>query len=76
LFALHGMGLPTVLRYVTHLLATDGNPKGGNLLRRDDVDFVRVTSPEPVNLQVDGDLLGACTEVEFTAVPGALTVAV
>ncbi|MFD1146613.1 diacylglycerol/lipid kinase family protein [Saccharothrix hoggarensis] len=76
LFALHGMGLPTVLRYVTHLLATDGNPRGGNLLRRDDVEFVRVTSPEPVNLQVDGDLLGACTEVEFTAVRGALTVAV
>ncbi|MFD7654402.1 diacylglycerol/lipid kinase family protein [Actinosynnema sp. NPDC059797] len=76
LFALHGMGLPTVLRYVAHLLATDGNPKGANLLRRDDVEYVRVTTREPVNLQVDGDLLGTCTEVEFTGVPGALTVAV
>jgi diacylglycerol kinase family enzyme len=54
----------------------DGNPKGGNLLRRDDVEYVRVTSKEPVNLQVDGDLLGDCTEVEFTSVRGALTVAV
>lgn len=76
LFALRALGLPTITRYVTHLLATDGNPKGGNLLRRDDVEFIRVTSPEPVNLQVDGDLLGTCTEVEFTSVPRALTVAV
>lgn len=76
LFALHGIGLPTVLRYVAHLLATEGNPKGGNLLRRDDVEYVRVTSREAVNLQVDGDLLGECTEVEFTTAPGALTVAV
>lgn len=76
LFALHGMGFPTIARYVTHLLATDGNPRGANLLRRDDVEFVRVTSAEPVNLQVDGDLLGSCTEVEFTGVRAALTVAV
>ncbi|GGP69750.1 diacylglycerol kinase [Saccharothrix coeruleofusca] len=76
LFALLGLGLPTILRYLAHLLATDGNPRGENLLRRDDVEYVRVTSKEPVNLQVDGDLLGACTEVEFTSAPGALTVAV
>ncbi|ACU40092.1 diacylglycerol kinase catalytic region [Actinosynnema mirum DSM 43827] len=76
LFALHGLGLPTVLRYLTHLLVTDGNPKGENLLRRDDVAYIRVTSQEPVNLQVDGDLLGTCTEVEFTSAPGVLTVAV
>jgi len=76
LFALRNLGLPTVLRYVGHLLVRDGNPKGGNLLRRDDVEYVRVTSREPVNLQVDGDLLGDCTEVEFTSVREALTVAV
>ncbi|HWO64244.1 MAG TPA: diacylglycerol kinase family protein [Umezawaea sp.] len=76
LFALRNLGLPTVLRYVGHLLVRDGNPKGGNLLRRDDVEYVRVTSKEPVNLQVDGDLLGDCTEVEFTSVREALTVAV
>jgi diacylglycerol kinase family enzyme len=76
LFALRNLRLATVLRYVGHLLVRDGNPKGGNLLRRDDVDYVRVTSEEPVNLQVDGDLLGRCTEVEFVAVPEALTVAV
>jgi diacylglycerol kinase family enzyme len=76
LFALRNLGLPTVLRYVAHVLVRDGNPKGGNLLRRDDVEYVRVTSGDPVNLQVDGDLLGDCTEVEFTAVREALTVAV
>jgi diacylglycerol kinase family enzyme len=76
LFALRHLGVPTVLRYVGHLLLRDGNPKGGNLLRRDDVDYVRVTSAEPVNLQVDGDLLGERTEVEFTSVPGAMTVVV
>jgi diacylglycerol kinase family enzyme len=46
------------------------------VLRRDDVPAIRVTSDEPVNLQVDGDHLGERSDVEFVAVPDALRVVV
>jgi len=75
LSALRTLRVPTVARYITQVLTT-GNPKGANLVRRDDLEYVRVKSEEPANLQVDGDFLGTTTEVEFRAVPGALTVAV
>ena len=75
LSALTTMRVPTVARYITQVLTT-GNPKGQKLVRRDDVEYVRVKSEEPANLQVDGDFLGTTTQVEFRAVPEALTVAV
>jgi diacylglycerol kinase family enzyme len=75
LSALKTLRVPTVGRYIAQVLAT-GNPKGGNLVRRDDVGYVRVKCEEPANLQVDGDFLGMTTAVEFRAVPDALTVAV
>ncbi|PWK84235.1 diacylglycerol kinase family enzyme [Lentzea atacamensis] len=75
LSALKTLRVPTVGRYIAQVLAT-GNPKGGNLVRRDDVGYVRVKCEEPANLQVDGDFLGTTTAVEFRAVPDALTVAV
>ncbi|TWP53197.1 diacylglycerol kinase family lipid kinase [Lentzea tibetensis] len=75
LSALRTLRVPTVARYITQVLA-HGNPKGGNLVRRDDVSYVRVTCEEPANLQVDGDFLGTTTAVEFRAVPEALTVCV
>lgn len=74
LSALRTMRVPTVGRFIAQVLAT-GNPKGGNLVRRDDVGYVRVKCEEPANLQVDGDFLGTTTAVEFRAVPDALTVA-
>jgi len=76
LLALRSLGLPTVLRIVSQILARDGDPGLGSMLRDDDVDFVRVTSDEPVNLQVDGDHLGRRSDVEFAAVPAALRVVV
>ncbi|WP_285744549.1 diacylglycerol kinase family protein [Lentzea sp. NBRC 105346] len=75
LSALRTLRVPTVARYVTQILA-HGNPKGGNLVRRDDVSYVKVKCEEPANLQVDGDFLGTTTEVEFRAVPEALTVCI
>lgn len=75
LSALKTLRVPTVARYITQVLTT-GNPKSSKLVRRDDVEYVRVKSEDPANLQVDGDFLGTTTEVEFRSVPGALTVAV
>ena len=76
LFALHSLGLPTVLRIVAQVLRPDGDPGVGSVVRDDDVPSLRITSEEPVNLQVDGDHLGRRSDVEFSAVPDALRVVV
>ncbi|KAA2260972.1 diacylglycerol kinase family lipid kinase [Solihabitans fulvus] len=76
LYALRSLRLPTALRHLGQILGPNIEPRGGNLLRRDDVEYVRVTSARPVRLQMDGDHLGEHTEVTFVAVPDALQVAV
>jgi len=76
LFALRSLGLPTVLRIVAQVLARDGDPGLRSVTRHDDVPALRITSAEPVNLQVDGDHLGRRSDVEFAAVPHALRVVV
>jgi diacylglycerol kinase family enzyme len=75
LYSLSTLRFPTVLRALRQAVSKRGNQHGGKLLRRDDVDTIRVTAEEPVRLQVDGDLVGERTNVEFTSVPKALTVA-
>ncbi|MBP2322897.1 diacylglycerol kinase family enzyme [Kibdelosporangium banguiense] len=76
LYSLSTLRLPTVLRALRQAVSKRGNQHGGKLLRRDDVGIIRVTAEEPVRLQVDGDLVGERTNVEFTSVPKALVVAV
>lgn len=76
LFALTGLGLPTVLRHVRQALRRRGQHRGRRLVRHDDVALISVTAESPVNFQVDGDLVGQRTHVEFVSVPRALTVAV
>jgi diacylglycerol kinase family enzyme len=76
LFALRGLGLPTVFNHVRRALSGHGNQRGRRLLRHDDLEKLCVESEQPVNFQVDGDLVGQRTRVEFTSVPGALTVMV
>jgi diacylglycerol kinase family enzyme len=75
-FALRSLGLPTVLRLVHQVLRRDGASGLRSVVRRDDVPALRITSSEPVNLQVDGDHLGRRSDVEFVAVPEALRVVV
>jgi diacylglycerol kinase family enzyme len=75
-FALRSLGPPTVARTLSQILLTRFEPNGGNLLRIDDVEHVRVSSTRPVRLQVDGDDLGEHSEVRFASVPAALCVAV
>ncbi len=76
LFALNGLGLPTVFKHVRRALATKSNQKGKRLVRHDDLPMIRIDAAEPVNFQVDGDLVGQRTRVEFVSVPDALTVIV
>ena len=76
LFALTSVGLPTVLRLVHQVLRQDGASGLKSVVSRDDVPALRITSDEPVNLQVDGDHLGQRSDVEFVAVPDALRVVV
>ncbi|RJQ83180.1 diacylglycerol/lipid kinase family protein [Amycolatopsis panacis] len=74
LFALSGLRLPTVFTHVRQALLTDSDQRGRRLLRRDDLPLIRIDADQPVNFQVDGDLVGQRTRVEFQSVPDALTV--
>lgn len=74
LFALRDLGPITVARHIAQALRERGQTRGGNLLRRDNVESVRVMCARPVRLQVDGDYLGRRREATFTSVPNALRV--
>lgn len=76
LFALRSLGLTTVLPVIGQILRKEGDPNGRNVLQRDELPLIRVSSDVPVALQVDGDYLGERSEVEFVAVPSALRVVV
>ncbi|WP_216209364.1 diacylglycerol/lipid kinase family protein [Amycolatopsis aidingensis] len=74
LFALRSLRPFTVLRHLRQALRSKSKHRGKQLLRRDDLPMVRIDAAEPVNFQVDGDLVGQRTTVEFISVPNALTV--
>jgi len=76
LFALRSLGPGTVLPVLREILRKQGDPKGPNVLSRNELPLIRVISDTPVALQVDGDYLGERSEVEFVSVPGALRVVV
>jgi diacylglycerol kinase family enzyme len=76
LFGLLSLGLGTVLPTMREMLRKEGDPSGRSVVRRDELPLIRVSSPVPVALQVDGDYLGERSDVEFTAVRSALRVVV
>jgi diacylglycerol kinase family enzyme len=76
LYALRSLATATVLRHVSQILRGAERPTGRNLVLRDDVSHIRVTSAKPVRVQVDGDVLGERSSVNLTSVPVALRVAV
>ena len=45
-----------------------------DLIREDDVPWVRITSSTPADCQIDGDYAGTRSEMTFTAVRDALSV--
>ncbi|MPY78375.1 MAG: diacylglycerol kinase family lipid kinase [Actinophytocola sp.] len=75
-FAPRSLDVISVLGYLRRALSASGCKPGRRLVQRDDVLSVSVTSEKPVNLQVDGDLVGEKTSVEFRSVTDALTVVV
>ena len=75
LFALRRLAPTTIARHGSQVLRGATRPKGRNLLYREDVPHIRVTSAQSVRVQVDGDLLGEQNEVDFYSVPDALRVA-
>ncbi|WP_072806697.1 diacylglycerol/lipid kinase family protein [Rhodococcoides yunnanense] len=56
------------------LLSPSSQPNSRKLFRVDDVPRIRITSSEPIGLQMDGDYLGERTEAVFFATPAALEV--
>ena len=76
LFALNTLATPTVLRHVAQVLRGRKPPHGSRVVTRDDVARIVVTADRPVRFQVDGDLGGERTRVEFVSAPEALRVAV
>ncbi|HWC83492.1 MAG TPA: diacylglycerol kinase family protein [Pseudonocardiaceae bacterium] len=76
LFALHTMSAPTVLRHLAQILRGGPPPHGKHLISEDDLPRIVVTADEPIRFQVDGDLAGEDSRVEFVSAPEALRVAV
>jgi diacylglycerol kinase family enzyme len=74
IFALHSLRLPTVLRHLCQAISRKGEQRGGKLYRRDDVPMLTITSPDPVRMQCDGDLIGQRTCVRISSVRHALAV--
>jgi len=76
LYALRSLAAPTVIRQIGQIVRGAKPPHGKHLVLRDDVSHIRVTSTDPVRVQVDGDLLGERQSVNFVSVPATLRVAV
>lgn len=76
LFALRSLAPPTVLRHIGQIVRGVEDKSGKHLVTRDDLAHIRVTSNRPVRVQVDGDVLGEQTSVNFMSEPAALRVAV
>ncbi len=73
-FAVTSMNVITNLLVVRRMWSKKADIKGKHLIREDDLDWVRISSTEPIACQVDGDFLGMRSELTFTAVPDALSV--
>lgn len=75
LFAVNDMRVLPTLGLLRQLLAAQPNPRAKQLIRDDDIAWVRVgTMTGPAACQADGDYLGMRDSMTFRAVPDALAV--
>lgn len=74
LFAMSTTKVLPTLEMSRRLLSRRAEPKSRKLFRVDDVPRIKITSAEPIGLQMDGDYLGLRTEAEFFSTPAALDV--
>lgn len=63
-FAANSMGFMRNIPLASQLL-TGRAPRAGHLFRDDDVEWVKFRSPEPADVQMDGDYLGTYTDMDF-----------
>lgn len=75
-FAPRSLDPISVSSYLSRALSPKGCQGGRGLVHHNDLGKLSVYCETPVNLQVDGDLVGERTRVEFISVPNALSVAV
>lgn len=73
-FAVNSMNVVANLRLVRQMVSKKPRIEGRNLIREDDLAWLRVTSSTPIACQIDGDYAGLRETVTFTAVPDALSV--
>jgi diacylglycerol kinase family enzyme len=74
LFALRRLGTLHTLGVLRGMLAAGGPPHSRGVLALHDQPFLRIRSRRPIAFQVDGEYVGECEEMTFTAVPKALRV--
>lgn len=73
-FAMTSTSIVTTLRVARQLLTPGVSPRAKKLIRVDDVPSVHISASRPIGLQMDGDYIGLCNDVEFVSVPEALDV--
>jgi len=74
-FAVSTMKAAPILRLLRQILVKRPNPQSKHLVRDDDVEWVRITSPgAPIASQFDGEYLGLRETMTFRAVRDALPV--
>jgi diacylglycerol kinase family enzyme len=74
IFAITSMNFLANLLLLRRMFSKKANIKAKQLIREDDLPWVRITATEPVSCQVDGDFLGLREEMTFTSVPDAVSV--
>jgi diacylglycerol kinase family enzyme len=73
-FAVTSMNVVANLAVVRRMWSKKAEIKGKNLIREDNLPWVRITATEPMACQADGDSLGPRTDMTFRSVPDALMV--
>ncbi|MEZ0053070.1 diacylglycerol kinase family enzyme [Mycobacterium sp. MAA66] len=73
-FATTSMNVWANLKLARQMLSPTPHLRAAQLIREDDLPWLRVTSDTPAACQIDGDFIGLRRTMTFTAVPGALSV--
>jgi diacylglycerol kinase family enzyme len=75
-FGLRRLGTPGTARTLAQMLSQGRTrpPRGRAILTAHDLDEVVLAAERPVALQIDGEYVGECEQVQFRSVPKALRV--
>ena len=73
-FATTSMNVWANLKLARQMLSPTPHLQAAQLIREDDLPWLRVSSATPVSCQIDGDFIGLREAMTFTAVPNALAV--